>query len=244
MRSFLPRTHGFGNRVYNERMRTLLILALAVPAWSAQLIPWKPGIIETHNYKTAESGVPGTYTYTLRGVMREGKKVLEVEMIVHRTLVLGGQEGRLATESLTWLDPDTFDFIASRLRTTLNDAEASFLRSERVAGGKVQIRQKLRGSPEDTRTVDVASPVVEENALLFYLEHAGLRPGQERKAMRYSAAQGRSTEIKLVLDKDAKDPRILMTSDIAPSVFYLRAGTPPVVVRTEVAGTEQLRIVE
>jgi hypothetical protein len=33
-------------------------------------------------------------------------------------------------------------------------------------------------------------------------------------------------------------------TDVAPSVYYLRAGSPPVVVRTEVAGTEQLKIVE
>jgi hypothetical protein len=170
--------------------------------------------------------------------------VLEVEVIVHRTLILGGQEGKLATESLTWLDPETFDFVASRLRTTLNGAEASFLRSERVPGGKVQIRQKLRGSPEDNRTVDVPSPVVEENALLFYLERLPLRPGQEQKATKYSASQGRSTEIKLVLEKDDQGPLIRMTSDIAPTLFHFSPGRPGAITRTEVGGTEQLRIVE
>ena len=92
-------------------MRIPLLLALAIPLWSAPLIPWKPGTIETRNYKTAESGVPGTYTYTLRGVVREGQKVLEVEMLSRRTLVLGGQEGKLEVVSLTWLNPETFDFI-------------------------------------------------------------------------------------------------------------------------------------
>ena len=226
-------------------MRTmLLILALALPAWSAPPVFWRPGLIETHSYTTAESGVPGTSTYTLRGIMREGKKVLEVEVVTKRTLVLGGQEGKLETYSLTWIEPETFDFLASRLRTTLNTAEASYLRSERVAGGKVEIRQKLRGSPEDSRTVDVGAPVVEENALLFFLTRAQLRPGVSERFMRFSAAQGRVTDAFITLEKEGAEQRIRMVTDIAPSVFYLRSGNPPVIVRTEVGGTEQLKLVE
>jgi hypothetical protein len=228
-------------------MRIAVILALAIPAVAAPLIAWKPGTIEIRSYKTAESGVAGTSTYTLRGVLREGRKTLEVEVVTRRTLVLGGQEGKLETHSLTWLDPETFDFLAGRLRTTLNSAEASYLRSERVAGGKVEIRQKLRGSPEDVRTVDVESPVVEENAVLFYLTRAPLRPGISERFKKFSAAQGRVTDAFMTLEvegEEGADRRIRVITDVAPSVYYLRAGSPPVVVRTEVAGTEQLKIVE
>jgi len=224
-------------------MRLGLILALATPAWSAQLLPWKPGTIETRSYKTAESGVPGTVTYKVMGVLREGKKTLEVEVITKRTLILGGQEGKLETYSLTWIDPETFAFLAARLRTTLNTAEASYLRSER-SGGKVEIRQKLRGSPEDTRTVDVSSPVVEENAVLFYLTRVPLRPGVSQKFKRFSAAQGRVTDASITLEQQGAERRIRMLTDIAPAVFHLRSGNPPVIVRTEVAGTEQLKLVE
>lgn len=224
-------------------MRFLLILALAVPAWSAQLLPWKPGTIETRSYKTAESGVPGTATYTLRGVLRDGRKILEVEVITKRSLVLGGQEGKLETQSLTWIDPETFDFLAARLRTTLNTAEASYLRSER-SGTKVEIRQKLRGSPEDTRLVDIGTPVVEENAVLFYLTRVALRPGVSERFKKFSAAQGRVTDAFMTLEEEGGDRRIRVVTDIAPSVYHLRAGNPPVVVRTEVAGTEQLKLVE
>jgi hypothetical protein len=168
-------------------------------------------------------------------------------VVTKRTLVLGGQEGKLETYSLTWIDPETFDFLASRLRTTLNTAEASYLRSER-AGGKVEIRQKLRGSPEDVRTVDVGAPVVEENAVLFYLTRVPLRPGATHKFKRFSAAQGRVTDATITLEQQGADRRIRMTTDIAPSVYHLRAGVrpgnPPVIVRTEVAGTEQLKLVE
>lgn len=231
-------------------MRILLMLALAVPAlsaWSAPLLQWKPGTIETRSYQTAESGVPGTSTYTLRGIMREGKKALEVEVVTKRTLVLGGQEGKLETHSLTWIDPETFDFLASRLRTTMNTAEASYLRSERT-GTKVEIRQKLRGSPEDSRTVDVGSPVVEENAVLFYLTRVPLRPGVSERFRKFSAAQGRVTDAFMTLEEEGAASRIRVITDIAPSVYHLRAGAsagdPPVIVRTEVAGTEQLKLVE
>jgi len=225
-------------------MRFVLILALATPAWSAPLLRWKPGTIETRSYQTAESGVPGTATYILRGVMREGRKALEVEVITKRTLVLGGQEGKLETHSLTWIDPETFDFQASRLRTTLNTAESSYLRSERIAGGKVEIRQKLRGSPEDVRTVDVDTPVVEENAVLFYLTRVPLRPGVSERFKRFSAAQGRVTDAFMTLEQEGAALQIRVVTDIAPSVYHLRAGNPPVIVRTEVAGTEQLKLVE
>ncbi len=225
-------------------MRFVLILALALPSAAAPLLQWKAGTIETRSYQTAESGVPGASTYTLRGVMRDGKKVLEVDVVTKRTLILGGQEGKLETHSLTWIDPETFDFLASRLRTTMNTAEASYLRSERIAGGKVEIRQKLRGSPEDVRTVDVGAPVIEENAVLFYLTRVPLRPGVSERFQRFSAAQGRVTDAFMTLENEGGARRIRVVTDIAPSVYHLRAGNPPVIVRTEVAGTEQLKIVE
>ena len=224
-------------------MRFFLILALVTPAWSAPLLTWKPGTIETRSYQTAESGIPGTATYTLRGILRDGKRILEVEVITKRTLVLGGQEGKLEAHSLTWIEPETFDFLASRLRTTLNTAEASYLRSER-SGTKVEIRQKLRGSPEDTRLVDVGTPVVEENAVMFYLTRVPLRPSVSERFKRFSAAQGRVTDAFMTLEQEGTARRIRVVTDIAPSVYHLRAGDPPVIVRTEVAGTEQLKIVE
>src|SRR5438309_321942 len=91
------------------------------------LLSWRGGLIEKHTYKLGESAIPGTSTYTLRGVLREGQKVLVVEVETHRTLTLGGQQGKLESRSESFVDPATFDLLESRLITTLNGVETSYL---------------------------------------------------------------------------------------------------------------------
>src|SRR5258707_13629453 len=109
------------------------------------LIAWQPGLIERHTYKLSEAGIPGTAVYTLRGVMLEGKKVLEVEVETHRILTLGGQQGKLDGVTHVFMDAVTYDLIESRLLTMLNGTEASYLHSIRK-GATIEVYQKLRGS--------------------------------------------------------------------------------------------------
>ncbi len=204
---------------------------------------WMPGRTETSTYKLAEAGLPGTSTYTVRSILRDHKPVLEIEVVTHRKLLLGGQEGKLETICQTRVDPATFDLVESRLTTTLNGAESSYLHAER-AGNKIEVRQKLRGSPLETRIVDADGPVIEESAMVPYMGRVPWTKGREFKWLRFSPAQSRVLHVKAHLAKDdGKILRILMETEIGPSVYEIRRGNPAVVVRTEAGGTEQMAIV-
>jgi hypothetical protein len=225
----------------------LLLAAPASPAVSkaapgqAFVGKWQAGLIEQHTYKLGEAGIPGTSTYTLRGILLQGKKVLEVEVETHRTLTFGAQQGKLVSHSLTWMDPVTFDMQESRLTATMNGAEASFLHAVRQ-GASISVYQKLRGSPEETRHVDAPGIVIDDNAQNFYVERLPWVAGREFEWKRYNAAQSRLILNKASAEQIDKDTlRLKIVTDIAPSSVEL-SGKPPVVSRIVIAGTEQLKL--
>jgi len=206
------------------------------------LTAWQPGLIEQHTYKLGDAGIPGTSVYTLRGVILEGKKVLEVEVETHRVLSLGGQQGKLESVTHAFMDPETFDFIESRLTTMLNGAEASYLHSLRK-GAEIQVYQKLRGSPPDTRTVPATGVVIDESAVMFYIERTDWSKTKSVQWQRYNAAQSHLQPNKASVDKsDADKLRIRLESDIPAALYDLPPGKPAVVTRIEAAGVEQMRL--
>ncbi len=210
----------------------------------AALGGWQPGLIETHHYKLGESVIPGTSTYTLRGILREGRKVLVVEVETHRTLTLGGQQGKLESHGESFLDPETFDLLESRLITTLNKVEASYLHALRK-GKTIEVHQQLRGSPLDTRTVEAPGVAIDESAINFYLERVTWAAGKKVEWLRYSAAQSRVLPNSATLDKTEKDNlRIKVETDIGPNLYDIRPGKSPVVVRMEAAGSEQFHLAD
>jgi hypothetical protein len=224
---------------------SLLFLLAAQPSpvmpSEAYVGKWQAGLIEQHAYKLAEAGIPGTSTYTLRGVMLQGKKVLEVEVETHRTLTFGAQQGKLVSHSFTWMDPRTFDMLESRLTATMNGAEASFLHAVRQ-GASISVFQKLRGSPEDTRHVDAPGVVIDDNAQNFYIERLPWAKGREFEWQRYNAAQSRLIANKASVEQiDNGTLRLKIATDIAPSTIEV-SGKPPVVSRVMIAGTEQLKL--
>ncbi len=221
----------------------LLLTAQASPAAAGHGFAgkWQAGLIERHIYKLGEAGIPGTSTYTLRGILLQGKKVLEVEVETHRVLSFGAQQGKLESRSLAWMDPVTFDMLESRLIATMNGAEASFLHARRE-GASITVYQKLRGSPEETRHVDAPGIAIDDNAQNFYIERLPWAAGREFEWKRYNPAQSRlipNTASVEQIDKDTL--KLKVVSDIGPSSFEL-TGKPPVVSRIVTAGTEQLKL--
>jgi len=205
---------------------------------------WRPGLIEQHTYKLAESAIPGTSTYTLRGMLRNGERVLEVEVETHRIMTLGGQQGKLDSKSFIWMQSVTFDLLESRLTTTLNGVEASYLHATRK-GTTIEVYQKLRGSPVDIRTVQAPGVAIDENALNFFLERMAWAPGKVVEWQRYSPTQSRLIPNKASLEKSEKDKlRVRVETDIGPSLYDIRPGKDPAVLRIEAAGTEQMHLVE
>jgi len=205
---------------------------------------WLPGLIEQHTYKLAESSIPGTSTYTLTGMLRNGEKVLEVHVETHRVMTLGGQKGKLDSNSYTWIDPVTYDLLESKLFTTLNGVEASYLHAMRK-GTTIEVYQKLRGSPVDIRTVQAPGVAIDENALNFFLERTAWTPGKVVEWQRYSPTQSRLIPNKGSLEKAEKDKlRVKVETDIGPTIYDIRPGKEPVVLRIETVGTEQMRLVE
>ena len=205
---------------------------------------WKAGLIEHHTYKLAESAIPGTSTYTLRGILRQGQKVLEVQVETHRIMTLGGQQGKLDSNGSAWIDPVTFDLLESRLVTTLNGAEMSYLHALHK-GKTIEVYQKLRGSPVDIRTVEAPGVAIDENALNFFLERVPWAPGKIVEWQRYSAAQSRLLPNKASLEKSEKNKlRVRVETDIGPSLYDIRPGKDAVVLRIEAAGTEQMHLAD
>lgn len=206
--------------------------------------PWRPGLIEQHTYKLAENSIPGTSTYTLTGMLRNGQKVFEVRVETHRVMTLAGQKGKLDSTGSTWMDPVTFDLLESRLTTTLNGVEASYLHATRK-GQTIEVYQKLRGSPVDVRTVQAPEVAIDENALNFFLERQSWTAGKTIEWKRYSAAQSRLQANKAVVEKSEKDKlRLKVDTDIGPTFYDLRPGKDLVVVRMEAAGAEQIRLAD
>jgi hypothetical protein len=222
---------------------SLLLAGPASPAVSkaAPVGKWQAGLIERHTYKLGEAGIPGTSTYTLRGILFQGKKTLEVEVETHRVLSFGAQQGKLETRSITWMDPVTFDMQESRLIATMNGAEASFLHAVRQ-GASISVNQKLRGSPEETRHVDAPGIVIDDTAQSFYIERLGWAAGREFEWKRYNPAQSRLIPNHASVEQIVKDTlKLKVVTDIGPSSFEL-TGKPPVVARVVTAGTEQLKL--
>jgi hypothetical protein len=217
-----------------------LFLILAAQASPKQALAgqWQAGLIEQHTYKLGEAGIPGTSTYSLRGVILQGKKVLEVEVETHRTLTFGAQQGKLVSHSFTWMDPLTYDMLENRLTATMNGVEASYLHAVRQ-GASISVFQKLRGSPEDTRHVDAPGVVNDDNAQNFYIERLPWAAGREFEWQRYNAAQSRLIANKASVEQIDKDTlRLKIVTDIAPSTMEM-SGKPRVVSRVVIAGTEQ-----
>jgi hypothetical protein len=207
-------------------------------------VGWQPGVTATRFYKHAENPIPGDSLYTLRSVMWEGKKTLEIEVLTRRTLVLGGQQGKLETRSLTLVDPDTFDLRHSRLTTTLNSAEASYLRAERQ-GSRIEVYQRLRGSGAETRVVDAPGVVLDESAQMFFVERLPLKKGARFSWQRFSASQARLTPTTVEVEAGEKDTlRVNLKTDIAPMVFHTGGGPPWRVLKTEAAGALQMTLEE
>ena len=224
-------------------MATFFIYMLLAAGAANPVGQWMPGRTETSTYKLAEAGLPGTSKYTMRSILRDSRPVLEVEVITHRTLVLGGQRGLLETICQTRVDPGSFDLVESRLVTTLNGSESSYLHAERV-GNKIEVRQKLRGSPLEIRIVEAGEPVIEESAMLPYLERLPWTQGREFRWLRFSPAQTRVLHVTARMVKDdGKILRITMETEIGPSAYEIRHGSPGVVVRTEAGGSEQMVLV-
>ena len=223
-------------------MASFLILLLLAGGTFGRAAKWKAGLTETNTYRLAEKAAPGSSTYLLRGILRDGRRVLEIEVQTQRKLILGGQEGNLVTRGLTIVDPATFDLLESRLTTTLNGSEASYLHAERQ-GNKIEIRQKLRGSPLETRTAEAPTPVVEETALLFYLARLPWTKGREFHWMRFSPAQGRLLGASARVEKEENQLlRVAVQTEIGPSVYHIRRGSSAVVVKTEAGGSEQMQL--
>jgi hypothetical protein len=229
----------------------LLLTAQASPAnreahfaWMAPAAfagKWQAGLIEQHTYKLGEAGIPGTSTYTLRGILLQGKKVLEVEVETHRTLSFGAQQGKLVSHSITWMDPATFDMLESRLTATMNGAEASYLHAIRQ-GASISVYQKLRGSPDDTRHMDAQGIVIDDNAQNFYVERLPWAAGREFEWNRYNAAQSRLISNKASVEQIDKDTlQLKIVTDIAPTSMEL-TGKPRIVSRVVIAGTDQLKL--
>jgi len=231
---------------------TYLSLFLLLTAQASPAVPkaargqvfagkWQAGLIEQHTYKLGEAGIPGASTYTLRGILLQGKKVLEVEVETHRVLSFGAQQGKLETRSVAWMDPVTFDMLESRLLATMNGAEASFLHAVR-RGASISVYQKLRGSPEETRHVDAPGIVIDDNAQNFYVERLPWAAGREFEWKRYNAAQSRLIPNKASVEQMDKDAlRLKVVTEIGPSSFEL-TGKPPVVSRVVTVGTEQYKL--
>lgn len=205
---------------------------------------WKAGVIEHHTYKLAESAIPGTSTYTLTGMLRHGQKVLEVHVETHRIMTLGGQQGKLDSNGSTWIDPVTFDLLESRLITTLNGVEASYLHAMRK-GQTIEVYQKLRGSPVDIRTVQAPGVAIDENALNFFLERTAWAPGKTVEWQSYSPTQSRLIPNKANLEKAEKDKlRVKVETDIGPHLYDIRPGKDATVLRMDAAGTEQFHLAD
>lgn len=217
-------------------MVTLLIaLLLAGPA-----VKWKPGVVETTTYRHSESGLAGTSTYTVTGVLRENRRLFQVDVLSQRKLVLGGQEGKLESRGTTLVDAGTFDLVESRLTTSLNGAEASSLRAVRQ-GSKIEVTQKLRGSPEDKRVAEAPGPVVEESVLLFYLSRLPWKRGREFHWMRFSPAQGRLLHAAARVEgEEKKIMRVVVKTEIGTSNYQIRRGKPSVILKMDAGGTELL----
>jgi hypothetical protein len=218
-----------------------LLLFLAAQSSPVVAGKWQAGLIERHTYKLGEAGIPGTSTYTLRGVVLQGKQVLEVEVETHRVLTFGAQQGKLETRSIAWMDPATFDMLESRLVATMNGAEASFLHARRE-GGSITVYQKLRGSPEETRNVDAAGVVIDENAQSFYVERLPWAAGRQFDWQRYSSSQSRLISNKGSVEQIDKEMlRLKVVNDIGESSMEL-TGKPPVVSRVVVNKIEQFKL--
>lgn len=225
-------------------MTPLILLLLMADPTLIVVGKWHPGLIESHTYKLGEVGIPGSSTYSLRGMLRHGQKVLEVEVETHRVLTLGGQQGKLESRTLTWMDPQTFDMLETRLTTTMNGTEASYLHAVRK-GGKIEVFQKLRGSPPDTRQVEAPGVAIDENALNFFITRLPWSAGRQFEWSRYSAAQSRVVPYKATLEKsDKQTMRVKVETDIAPSFFDIRKDKMPVVERVEIGGTEQMKLTD
>ena len=221
-------------------MSLLFLLLMGVPAKNAGY--WRPGYVESHTYKLAESGIPGTSTYTLRSILYDGKPALEVEVETHRVLMLGAQQGKLESHSNTFMDPTNFNLLESRLTTTMNGVAQSRLHAERI-GDSIEVRQKLYGSPLSVRTVAAHGAAIDENALNFFLERQDWVAGKTVEWQRYNAAQSRLQPNKATLEKaDADKLRIKLESDIGPSYYEIRRGADPVVTRVEAVGAEQMHL--
>ncbi|GEM_PF-4353993 len=202
---------------------------------------WQPGLIEQHSYKLGEPGIPGSSDYMLRGVMLQGKKLLEVEVLTHRVMSFGAQQGKLESRTITWMDPETFDMQESRLVATMNGAEASYLHAIRQ-GTTLSVFQKLRGSPDDTRKVDAPGVVIDDNAQNFYIERLPWAAGKEFHWQRYNAAQSRLIPNQAMLDHaDADGITVKITTDLGPTIVKM-TGKPPVVDTVTINNTEQLKL--
>lgn len=227
-----------------ESLRAIALLVLfssGILAESPQ-VQWKPGAIETSTYRHTESGVPGTTTYTVSGILYDGRRAFEIAVRTQRKLVLGGQEGKLETQGSTIVDAATLDLLDSRLTTLLNGAEASSLRAERK-GGKIRVIQRLRGSPTDTRTVDAPDPVVEDSALFLYLSNLPWKQGQEFRWLKFSPAQGRLLHAIARVEAQEKEVlRVAVQTEIGSTTYQLRRGRPALVLKVEAGGGERTQL--